>query len=168
VSDPALGALDALAWLAVHLAAGYAVHRIPAERLRRDTWWSRPRGFERDGAFYEILAPRRWKARLPEAGAAFPGGFDKSRLRSRARPYLERYAAETRRAELGHWLALGAAPFFFLWNPAWLGGCMVVYALAANLPCIVSQRFNRLRLGRLLREPGPPVFSRLATRVVLE
>jgi glycosyl-4,4'-diaponeurosporenoate acyltransferase len=151
LSDGDLAMVDTVAWLTVHLAAGYAVHRIPADRLRGETWWSRPRRFERGGALYDALfAPRRWKARLPEGGAVFAGGFDKSRLRSRARPYLERYACETRRAELGHWLVLGAAPLFALWNPAWLFACMVAYALLANVPCIVSQRFNRLRLLRAL------------------
>jgi Glycosyl-4,4'-diaponeurosporenoate acyltransferase len=37
---------------------------------------------------------------------------------------LERFAAETRRAELAHWLILAASPWFFLWNPWWLGLAM--------------------------------------------
>ena len=47
-------------------------------------------------------------------------------------------------------VALGCAPVFFLWNPWWADLVMVAYALAANLPCILAQRYNRLRFQRLL------------------
>ena len=39
---------------------------------------------------------------------------------------------------------------FFLWNPCWADLVMVAYALAANLPCILAQRYNRSRFQRLL------------------
>lgn len=45
---------------------------------------------------------------------------------------------------------MSAAPFFFLWNPVALGAAMVVYALVANAPCLLVQRYNRARLLRLL------------------
>jgi glycosyl-4,4'-diaponeurosporenoate acyltransferase len=151
VSDAEFALLDVFAWLAVHLAVGYGVHRLPERALAGESWWSRERAFERGGALYGArLRIRRWKAYLPEAGAVFPGGFDKARLRSRDPRYLRSYLVETQRAELGHLLALAAAPFFFLWNPPWLGWCMQVYALAANVPCVLSQRYNRARLRRVL------------------
>ena len=54
-----------------------------------------------------------------------------------------------------------------LWNPAWITVVMAVYAMAANAPFIVIQRFNRARVGlaaraaahptrRLGRPPGEP------------
>jgi len=63
---------------------------------------------------------------------------------------LERFVVETRRAELGHWLAAAAGPFFVLWNPWPAAVALVVYGLAANLPCIAIQRYNRLRAERVL------------------
>ena len=33
----------------------------------------------------------------------------------------------------------------------WLGALMVVYALVANVPCLLIQRYNRARLERVLR-----------------
>ena len=151
MSEAGLAAVDAVVWLLVHVAVGYGVHRLPERVLAHDAWWSRERHWERDGAVYDAwLHIRTWKPYLPEAGAAFPGGFDKARLRRRDEPYLRSYLLETRRAELGHLLAMTAGPFFFLWNPAWLGWCMQGYALAVNLPCILSQRYNRARLRRVL------------------
>jgi glycosyl-4,4'-diaponeurosporenoate acyltransferase len=150
MAPPALALVDAAAWALVHLLAGYAAHRAPARWLDRERWWNARRSWEREGRRYRRLGVRRWKKWLPEAGDVFPGGFDKSRLARRDRPYLAAYLRETRRAELSHLLALSAAPAFLLWNPPWLAACMAAYALAANLPCIAAQRYNRLRLQRLL------------------
>ena len=43
---------------------------------------------------------------------------------------------------------------FFLWNPWWGDLIIVAYAVAANLPCIFAQRYNRSRLTRLLGRAG--------------
>jgi glycosyl-4,4'-diaponeurosporenoate acyltransferase len=57
---------------------------------------------------------------------------------------------ETCRGEAVHWIVLFCSGLFFLWNPQWLAWCMVVYAILANLPCIIVQRYNRLRMARVL------------------
>lgn len=150
MNTAALIAVDALAWFAIQAGSGYLVHRIPVERLDHDTWLSRERSFEAGGAFYRrTLRIGRWKGLLPEAGATFKGGFDKRRLTATDDDHLARYVVETRRAELGHWLAAAPAPLFALWNPATAAVLMLVYAAAVNGPCIASQRYNRLRLTRL-------------------
>jgi glycosyl-4,4'-diaponeurosporenoate acyltransferase len=147
-----LVAVDVAAWAAFHASTGYLVHRLPARRFDHETFLTRARRFERDGRLYTRgLGIKRWKSRLPEAGAVFAGGFDKRRLRGSAIDDLERFATETRRAEVGHWLAAAAAPLFFLWNPPPIGAVMLLYAVAANGPCIAAQRYNRLRLVRILR-----------------
>lgn len=150
MSNLQLVAVNVVVWGLIHAGTGYLVHRMAARRFERDTWLTRPRRFERGGRLYvDVLRIKRWKHLLPEAGALFGGGFDKRHLRSRADGYLATYARETRRAELGHWLAAAGAPFFWLWNPWWAGVVMVGYAVAANGPCIASQRYNRLRLVRI-------------------
>ena len=149
--------VNVVAWGVIHASTGYLVHRLPARLFARDTWLTRQRPFERDGRLYvRVFRIKRWKHLLPEAGALFAGGFDKRRLASRADDYLTTYLRETRRAELGHWLAAAGAPLFFLWNPAWIGALMVLYAVVANGPCVLSQRYNRLRLLRIAtrRRPG--------------
>jgi glycosyl-4,4'-diaponeurosporenoate acyltransferase len=45
---------------------------------------------------------------------------------------------------------MACAPVFFLWNPWWSDLIIVAYALTANLPCILAQRYNRARFQRLL------------------
>lgn len=152
---PELVAVDALAWLSIHFVTGYGVHRLPAKALDRDTWLTRERRVETGGRLYaRTLRINRWKRLLPEAGAVFAGGFNKRRLPRRDTAFLETYVRETRRAEIGHWLTMVPAPLFFLWNPWWAAAVMPVYALAVNAPCIASQRYNRIRLTRLLARRG--------------
>lgn len=150
LSPNATAAADVVAWAVLSTAAGYAAHRCDPARLRSDSWITRARAFESGGRFYERrLRITRWKDAVPEAGALFPGGFDKSQLVGRDDAHLERYVVETRRAELTHWALIAASPAFALWNPPWLAGVQVGYALVANLPCITIQRYNRARLERI-------------------
>jgi glycosyl-4,4'-diaponeurosporenoate acyltransferase len=63
---------------------------------------------------------------------------------------LNRFVTETRRAEATHWVLLAAGPLFLLWNPWGLGLVMIAYAVVANVPCLVVQRYNRARLLRVV------------------
>jgi glycosyl-4,4'-diaponeurosporenoate acyltransferase len=144
--------VDAAVWAVGGTTAGYLTHRLGQRAFQHDGWLTRPRRFEEPPSrFYERrLRIKRWKARLPEAGDLFRDGFDKKHLAGDDPAYFERFVVETRRAEVTHWVVLALAPFFVLWNPWWLALVMGAYALAANLPCIAIQRYNRLRLRRVL------------------
>ena len=147
-------ASDFVAWAALHALTGYAAHRVPLERYERDDWLFRERAIERGGRLYtDALQIRRWKHLLPDAGGWFAGGFPKAQLATSDAAYLERFVAETRRAELGHWLAMVSTPVFALWNPWWVLPIQAGYALATNGPCIVAQRYNRIRLLRVVDRP---------------
>jgi glycosyl-4,4'-diaponeurosporenoate acyltransferase len=157
--------IDCVVWAVVGIGVGFAAYKWPSTRLAHEGWLTRPRHFERDGRWYETRwRIRRWKDHLPEAGSFFAGGFSKRGLDNRDGEYLSRFVVETRRAELTHWIVLAFAPLFFLWNPWWLSLVMVAYALVANVPCIVVQRYNRARLVRVLSrrerrrsaQSGPP------------
>lgn len=137
-------AANVLAWAVVHAGTGYAAHRAPERWLQQDGWLLRVRRGER--RLHRALGVRRWKDRLPDAGALFAGGISKRHLP----PTLETFVRETRRAELAHWWALAAVPVFALWNPLIGLLLMGAYGVAANGPCIVIQRYNRARTGRIL------------------
>lgn len=144
--------LDVWAWGVIHLAVGYVVHRFPVRWLSRDNSLFRDRGFERDGSLYlKKLHIMAWKDRLPEAGAMFAGGISKQRLTGDEQGGLRRFAVETRRAELTHWSAMAAGPFFVLWNPGHVVPVMIAFGVAFNLPFVMIQRFNRIRINRILR-----------------
>lgn len=147
-------ALDVAAWAAIHAGTGYAAHRLPAGRVARDSWITRPRRWEGGGRVYERVAIRRWKDRLPEAGALFAGGVSKRRLPEGGRASIHRFVPETRRAEYAHWWCAAASPVFVLWNPLPVAAVMVVYGVAVNAPFIAIQRYNRLRIMRTLAGRG--------------
>jgi len=153
LSRPALVALDVSACVVLQVSAGYLVHRLPVRAFAEDRWLFRARPVEAGGRVYErALRIRRWKPWLPEGGATFRGGFDKSSAPARDDASVRRYMAETRRAELGHWLAVVPAPLFFLFNPWYAGLVVQLYAVVANGPCIAAQRYNRIRFQRLLAD----------------
>jgi glycosyl-4,4'-diaponeurosporenoate acyltransferase len=146
-----LALIDAGVWAVWSTACGYTAHRIPERYVGRDNAVTRLRGFERDGRFYErTLRIKRWKDRLPEAGALFRGGVSKRHVGGHDRGHLERFAAATRRAELAHYPILAFGPVFFAFNPWWLALVMVGYAVVANVPCILVQRYNRARIVRAI------------------
>jgi glycosyl-4,4'-diaponeurosporenoate acyltransferase len=153
-STPAMAApllSSALGWLLWSLLVGGLANRLPADWLasgRRARGpglrWESPQLYERR------LAIRRWKPWLPDAGDALPGGVRKASLARRDPERLARLEGETRRAELVHW---GLWPFWIitaLWLPP--AGVLINLAFATvfNLPCVLVQRYNRLRLARTL------------------
>lgn len=140
-------ALNLAGWPVIQFALAWAFTRVPV------AWFNpaKPLAWEESGRVYErVFGIRRWKDRLPDAARWFGGGFPKGRLAAKDPNYLRRFMRETWRGELCHWSALACAPVFFLWNPLWADALMVVYALTANLPCILVQRYNRVRMRGLL------------------
>lgn len=137
-------ALNLMLWPVIQLGLAWGFTRMP-------TLWFRPPQRPLPGEtveFYEKrLQIRRWKDRLPDGAAWLGGGFPKAKLAKRDAAYLARFAAETWRGECCHLAAIASTPVFFLWNPPWADGIMLVYALLANLPCIFAQRYNRMRLA---------------------
>lgn len=151
LSIPWVIGLNVLAWLVIQWGLAWALTQWPATRFDPDNFFARSRRWEQDGRFYErVAAIKLWKDKLPDAASWFRGGFPKADLRGASPEFLERFLRETWRGELVHWIAALAWPVFCLWNPGWAVLVNAAYALAANLPCILVQRYNRARIRRLL------------------
>jgi glycosyl-4,4'-diaponeurosporenoate acyltransferase len=140
-------AANILGWPILHIAIGFIALRIPPQIFAHETWLTAPRFWERD-MYRDRLASRKWKYLLPDA-APWLGGFAKRKLVNRDPTCIAQFLIETRRTEIAHWLMLGCLPIFFIWNPPWARWVIAVYAVAANLPCILAQRYNRLILNRI-------------------
>lgn len=140
-------ALNVAGWPLIQLGLAWGFTRLP------EGWFNPPRAmaWEQGGLIYQrVFGVKRWKDRLPDAARWFGGGFAKGTLAGTQRDYLQRFIRETWRGELCHWCALACTPVFFLWNPGWGDWVIVAYAVAANLPCLIAQRYNRHRLRHLL------------------
>ncbi len=154
LSTPWTVLLDILIWFILHMGVVYFVVRVPLPRFNPRGWLYRARPWEAGGDFYQrYFRIKKWKKYLPD-GAPLLGsrGFPKKRLREKTPEYLRSFLQETCRAELTHWLTLLFAPFFFFWNPLWVGFFMIFYALTENLPLIMAQRYNRARLNRIFKD----------------
>ena len=143
--------LNVIAWLVIQLGLAWALTQLAEERLNARNCFARPKRWECDGRFYQnFFAIKSWKDKLPDAASWFHGGFPKANLRAVSPEFLARFLRETWRGELVHWLALLAVPLFCVWNPWWAVLVNTIYAVSANAPCILVQRYNRARLLRLL------------------
>ena len=139
--------LNFFLWLLIHLTAGYVGARLPSSLFTHDTGIFRTRHWENQGRWYQkVLKIKHWKKRIPDAGRAYGQNASKKKLESINIDYLKKFALETRRAEWTHWIQILPAPIFFLFNEWYIGIFMIVYAFTVNLPCIITQRYNRPRL----------------------
>lgn len=142
---------NVVTWPLLHLMISWFFTKLPGTRFDPNSWLYREKRCERGGSIYEsFFRVKVWKGKLPDAAAWFAGGFPKRKILSRDVTYLNAFVRETCRGEGAHWVTVACCPLFFLWNPLWADVVMVVYALAANVPCIVVQRYNRLVLRRLI------------------
>lgn len=149
--------LNSLGWPIIQLGLAWLFTRMP------DGWFHPPRqSFEKyETWLYEsFFQIHRWKDKLPDAAAWFGSGFAKSELVTTEPSYLQRFIRETWRGELCHWCAIAFLPLFFLWNPRWADWVMIIYVISANLPCILAQRHNRIRLTRLLAKKSRKLAAR--------
>lgn len=110
--------------------------------------------FARQEAFLheKVFKIKAWKHALPDAAKFMEGAFEKEGLNAKDKEYFRRFAIECRRGELAH---LAMMFFIFLsaplYNPQWAIWVMWAAALLFNLPCYLVQRYNGIRLSRMVR-----------------
>lgn len=144
-----VGVVNCLGIPAVHFGMSWAFTRMPAAWFDPGAFPFRPLAAENAGFYDRRLRVKAWKESLPDAGPWF-GGFAKKRLRARDVGFLRDFHRETCRSEAAHWAQVAGITVFMLWTPLPWAWVLPVYALASNLPCIVLQRRNRLKLAGLL------------------
>ncbi len=136
-------------WLFFHILSVIVANRLPARFLCKPGIF-REFHFE-SGLFYRrVFKVDKWKELLPDGSAASGNGFQKKRLAGKDSEYIRKFILESKRAEAAHWLAIFPFWIFGLWTPPIVVPFMLLYSLAANIPCIIAQRYNRPRLRRVL------------------
>ncbi|MDN5314117.1 MAG: glycosyl-4,4-diaponeurosporenoate acyltransferase [Clostridiales bacterium] len=141
--------IDFIAWFIIHMAAALLALKLPDRYFKSDNWLYKSHNWEKSGQFWQDkFKVRVWKEKLPDGAAILGQGFAKKRLQAAEAAYFEQFILESRRAEFTHYLAMLPAVLFFLWNPPWAGVFIIFYAIAANIPCVIAQRYNRPRFVR--------------------
>lgn len=144
--------IDIAAWLVFHITGSFLVYIMPIKWFENDNFLYCVRKWEKDGNTWQtVFKVKSWKEYLPDGAALFKNGFKKKRILHRDCDYYKMFIAESRRAELTHWVVMLPAPLFFIWNPFNVGIIMIIYAIAINAPCIIAQRYNRPRFQKLLK-----------------
>ena len=143
--------IDIVAWFVIHMGVSYLMAHKSRYHFNPEGWLYRQRSWEHNGSlYYKWFHVRQWKHILPDGADLFKFGFQKKHLKELNEAYFQDFIHETCRAELTHWIVFLFGFIFFIWNLWWVSIVMVVYAFAANMPCIVTQRYNRIRLQKVI------------------
>ncbi len=139
-------------WIVINFSAAYVCLYLPDKVFNPRSFFYRSHPFEKDGQIYEdIFRVKSWKQLLPDGGGLWKKrGYKKRHLQDFSEENLERFLIEACRGEMTHWLSILSFWIFGLFLPASSTWAMLIYALVANLPCIIAQRYNRPRILRLL------------------
>lgn len=141
-------------WLLLQLGAALICIALPERLFSPNSFFFRVYRFEKSGIIYDkIFRVRGWKHLLPDGGTLWKKrGFRKKHLDNFSQENLNRFLIESARGELTHWLAILPFWVFGFFAPPEVLWYMLAYALLANLPCIIAQRYNRPRVQKLLKK----------------
>lgn len=143
--------LNLVIWLLLHFLISALCFYMPLSYFLRDSPIFRLAKWEQGGKLWDqLFRVKRWKKHLIDGSSIVKKSYNKSHLHGTDVESLRVFSAETKRAELTHWLLLVPAPLFFIWNPHWAAWINVIYAIVANVPFIITQRFNRGRLEAII------------------
>jgi glycosyl-4,4'-diaponeurosporenoate acyltransferase len=143
--------IDFLAWLVINLSVAGIISKLQPEDFSPKNWLFMERKWEKKSKLYEsIFNIKKWKRWLPDGAEVSHKAFKKKHLQNADSAYIRIFILETCRAEILHWIVFLFGFIFFIWNPWYVGIIMIVYASITNLPCVLTQRYNRIRLKRLL------------------
>lgn len=142
--------LDTILWFIIHMGISKIGLIIP------DRWFDKPlpKAINKHSiqmfVYTNIFFVPKYKKFLPDGGAWFKSGFAKKKLKEKNVTYYETFLRETRRAEWTHYLQIIPVPIFLLFNPINAFYILIIYALLANMPCVLVQKYNQIRFTNLL------------------
>jgi glycosyl-4,4'-diaponeurosporenoate acyltransferase len=138
-------------WIIWSILVGYLFNHLADSRFGKDNFITRLRDFETQKWFQKYLRVHQVKKYLPEKGIMFGKGTSKKSLPKVKLGGLNKFLIETRRAEIVHWIVIFAWVFTLWFNPPWAVWAVAILLIFGNLPCILVQRYNRLRILRIIK-----------------
>lgn len=143
--------LCAVLWFLIQAGVAVFCFMLPIRVFNPHIFPFRSFALEDGGRIYDrLFKVKKWKHLLPDGGAIAKRGYAKRNLTDYSESNLELFLIESCRGEMTHWL-----PIFLFWVfgfivPPYALWYMLIYALVANLPCIIVQRYNRPRILKIL------------------
>lgn len=132
------------------LVTGFFFAVIPRKAFYRLSFWFKERNFEKGGIFYsKYFKINIWKDKLPQFSELTRFGFKKASLNNISDEYLEIFKTETMRAELTHFVLIILSPLYVFIKPDILQHFTLIGCILGNIPFIMIQRYNRIRINKL-------------------
>lgn len=139
-------------WPIIMVGSSYLFYKIPRSFFDPNFFIFKTRALEKNGELYEnIFLIKAWKHLLPDGSALFKDGFKKKKLQTFSLKYLEQFVYESCRAEASHIPPIFFSFIFALYNKPSIVLIMFLFGLITNLPCILAQRYNRIRIINILK-----------------
>ena len=143
-----IAVLNSIYFTVVMVGVGWIVTHLPESWFEPHHWIFKTWKIE-IGLYEKMFFIRSWKHCLPDGSKMYAGGFSKKKLTRKDAGYIRQFSSETCRGEFAHWIDLTLLPLVVIWNPSWAIVVMVSLGLLGNIPCILSQRYNRARIMRI-------------------
>ncbi|MGE6752542.1 hypothetical protein ACQKFO_03790 [Rossellomorea sp. NPDC071047] len=147
--------LNIFAWVSIHFVISFMTSRLTTKQLQSLSPLFHPLEMEAGGGIFRFLKIKKWKKYIPDAGRWFRGGINKNEIGLTSQQGRITFLLELNRAELSHWLQMIPAPFFFILNNGIESGIMFLYGILFNLPLILVQRYNRIRIIKIMAKYSP-------------
>ncbi|MEI8215946.1 MAG: hypothetical protein WCF96_02500 [Eubacteriales bacterium] len=140
-------------WPVIQATITFICHKIDDRYFSYESWFFKPFTWEKNGDVYKrLLMVDKWKKFMPDGAAVVKGGFKMRHLDFSNYDNLKKFLVVSCRGEFAHWLSILPFWIFGFFTPPIVILYMLIYSLAANLPCIIVQRYNRPRVARLLQK----------------
>jgi glycosyl-4,4'-diaponeurosporenoate acyltransferase len=140
-------------WPIIQATITFICHKIDDSYFSYQSLFFKPSPWEKDGDIYKrLFKVNKWKKFMPDGAAAVKGEFKMRHLDFSNRDNLEKFLVVSCRGETAHWLSIIPFWVFGFFTPPIVIFYMLLYSLAANLPCIIVQRYNRPRVAGLLQK----------------
>lgn len=107
-----------------------------------------PKKWEDNGKWYDDkLYIKKWKDRLPQHIGK--NGFSKQHFTNLSKEYIDTFIMETCRAEWEHSISCFYIVITFIISPFKIALIFSLFTIAANIPFLIIQRYNRFRLLKI-------------------
>lgn len=145
--------INAILWFSAHMYVSKLFLRISDQHYIDGPLKLKSFNFENRGSVYQrLFKVKAWKDRVPEGSQFFTNTYNKRELKDNSRETIDAFLVEVNRAEITHWGILFTLPLVLLFNPRWAYKLHILYALLANIPFIIIQRYNRPRFEAIQRK----------------
>lgn len=140
-------------WPIIMIGSSYFFYKLPLSFFNPNFFIFKEKSIEKNGKLYEnIFYIKFWKKFLPDGSTLFKNGFKKKNLETFSLKYLEKFVYESCRSEISHISPIFLSFIFALYNKPIIVLIMFIFSLITNLPCIISQRYNRIRIINILKK----------------